>query len=157
MESGQLNPETWVLTWVQPVSKIHWATHPCQSSLSTAACSASSQVMPIDFKSRVKSETKKHKYQILIFGTWSPPRSSLPAIPSTSSISRQCFRPSVVPPDCRDPEIQVQRFSQHNNIGCIYQSKNEYNSKGLYSKIMATCVQYEPDRWIGGKCTNSHM
>lgn len=33
--------------------------------------------------------------------SWSPPRSSFPAIPSTSSISRQCFLPSVllfVPP-----------------------------------------------------------
>jgi len=35
------------------VSKTHWATRPRQSSLSTAACSASSQAMPIDFKSRV--------------------------------------------------------------------------------------------------------
>ena len=39
------------LTLVQPVSKTHWATRPRQSSLSTAACSASSHAMPIDFKS----------------------------------------------------------------------------------------------------------
>jgi len=35
------------------VSKTHWATRPRQSSLSTAACSASSQATSTDFKSRV--------------------------------------------------------------------------------------------------------
>ena len=40
------------------MSKTHWSTRLRQSSLSTAACSASSQTMPIDFKSRVTVTTQ---------------------------------------------------------------------------------------------------
>jgi len=42
--------------------------------------------------------------------TWTPPRSSLPAMPSTSSISKQCLRPSTAPLDWRDPEIFTRDF-----------------------------------------------
>ena len=38
--------------WVQPVSKTHWATMRRQAPLSTESCCASSQVMPMSFRSR---------------------------------------------------------------------------------------------------------